>query len=49
MAWTKTRETTAALVAIVLIIVFAAIGSAIMGWNIPGLSNIAKMLGMGGQ
>lgn len=49
MSWTKTREAMAAIVAIILVIVFAAIGAAIFGWDIPILSKITDALGLTGR
>lgn len=49
MSWNKTREVTAAIVAVILIILFAAVGAALMGWDIPGLSFISKAMGISGE
>lgn len=43
----KLREIIGVLVAIVLIVVFAAIGAAVAGWDIPLLSDITDALGIG--
>lgn len=46
MSATKTREKIAAIVAIVLIVVFLAVAAAVMGWDIPILSKITDALGI---
>ena len=48
MKATKVREMFMGLVAIVIIVVVAALASAVFGWNIPVLRDIAAALGMGG-
>lgn len=48
MKATKVREMFMGLVAIVIIVVVAALASAVFGWNIPILRDIAGALGMGG-
>lgn len=48
MKATKVREMFMGLVAIVIIVVVAALASAVFGWNIPILRDIAAALGMGG-
>lgn len=45
----KIREIIGVLVAVVMIVLFAAIGAAVAGWHIPVLSNITDALGIGGQ
>jgi len=45
---TKVREIIAAIFAILLVILFAAVGAALAGWNIPILRNITDALGIGG-
>lgn len=47
MAWTKVREKVAALVAVILVILVGAAGSAMFGWNIPVLSQIGRAMGLG--
>lgn len=48
MKATKVREMFMGLVAVVIIVVVAALASAVFGWNIPVLRDIAAALGMGG-
>jgi ABC-type long-subunit fatty acid transport system fused permease/ATPase subunit len=49
MAWTKTREIIAAIVALVLVILFGAVGAAVAGIRIPGLSAITDAIGINTQ
>ena len=49
MKATKVRQSIAALVAIALIIVFAAIATGIFGWNIPLLKDLAEVMGVSPQ
>ena len=49
MSMNKTREIIAAIVAVILIILFAAVGAALMGWDIPGLNFISNAMGIGNQ
>jgi hypothetical protein len=49
MSFNKTREIIAAIVAIILIILFAAVGAALMGWDIPGLKFISNAMGISKQ
>lgn len=44
----KIREVIGAVVALTLVILFAAIGAAVAGWNVPGLINITDALGITG-
>jgi ABC-type transport system involved in multi-copper enzyme maturation permease subunit len=44
--WTKVRGFIGACVAIVVLIVFASAITTYMGINVPGLSNVAHMLGI---
>ena len=48
MNMTKVREIIAAIVAVAVIIVMAAVGAALAGYRIPGLSIISDALGIGG-
>jgi hypothetical protein len=43
----KIREVIGVLVAVVLIVLFAAVGAAVAGWDIPLLSDITDALGIG--
>lgn len=47
MAWSKVREKVAALVAVILVLLVGAAGSAIFGWNIPVLHQIGQAMGLG--
>lgn len=44
----KLREIIGAIVALVLVVLFAAIGAAVAGWEVPGLINITDALGITG-
>ncbi|HNY85397.1 MAG TPA: hypothetical protein P5069_12815 [Candidatus Hydrogenedentes bacterium] len=43
--WTKVREKMAAVVALVVIVIMLAVASVVFGWNIPGISHLARALG----
>ena len=47
MKSSKIREKLAALFAVIVLILFLAVGAHFAGWNIPGLSHIAKLIGLG--
>lgn len=49
MRWVKVRESIAALVAIILVILLLAVGTTIMGHNIPVLADISHALGIHGR
>ncbi len=49
MQMTKMREVVAAIVALLLVFVMAVAATGVFGWNIPVLSNLAEMMGIGGQ
>jgi hypothetical protein len=44
----KVREIIGVIVALILIVLFAAIGAAVAGWQVPGLINITDLLGITG-
>lgn len=46
MKTVKIRETIAALVAVILVFGLLVMASAVFGWNIPVISDIANMLGL---
>jgi hypothetical protein len=46
MKMVKVRETIAALVAVILVFGLLVMMSAVFGWNIPIISNVANMLGL---
>ena len=48
MSMTRMREAIAAIVALLLVFVMAVAATGVFGWNIPVLSNLANMLGIGG-
>ena len=47
MAFGKAREKLAALFAVVLVVLFVAVGAAMAGWEIPILVNITDAFGIG--
>ena len=47
MSLGRTREKIAALFAVVLVIIVGSVGSAMLGWNIPVLTDIGRALGFG--
>ena len=44
---TRVRDIIASIAALVLIVLLAAAASAALGWNIPVLNAIGKMMGLG--
>ena len=48
MRKTKIRETIFSIVMVIVLILFAAFGSAMLGYRIPGLSAITDAFGFGG-
>ncbi len=49
MRFVKMRERAAAAFALILVIFLAAVGAAVAGWDIPGLSYITDALGIGNK
>ena len=47
MKATKVRETIGVIFALTVLILFMSIGAHFAGWDIPGLSHIASMIGLG--